>query len=147
MKRLSVGALLCALSLILLAGCGKDKDFSGEWAETTAERIVAVFTPEGDGYSVTIGWREDGLAQYEYWSMKATPKGRNTLVYENGTDIIRSFENIGDPTYTDDTIYTDGTGEFVLEKDGALTWTDNKDPEGGKTVFMRSSFGVKFPEL
>ena len=45
--------------------------YAGLWAEKTAERVVAQFTPTNNGYNVEIGWREEGLAQYEVWTMTA----------------------------------------------------------------------------
>ncbi|MBQ6576821.1 MAG: hypothetical protein IJL91_03630 [Bacteroidales bacterium] len=128
------------LSALLLAGCkSANKDFSGQWAEKTAERIVADFTPDGDSYNVKIGWREKGLAQYEIWEMKAVPQGKGTLEYTGGTYRIESFEKEGDTVPKIETVYSDGTGKFSFNKDGDLVWTDDMDP-GNPVVFMKAAF-------
>ena len=89
----------CTLCCILVAaGCGQvpsSQDLQGRWAEKSAERIAAVFTPAGDGYDVYIGWREPGLAQYEVWEMTATPS-RNKFSYKDGRHSYLTFEHEGD---------------------------------------------------
>ena len=114
--------------------------YSGEWAEKTAERIVAVFTPEGDGYRVRIGWREEGLAQYEIWEMTAIRDGKGGLTYENGSYKLRQYEHQGDKEYTEQTVYTDGSGTFRLNEEGDLVWNDTKDAEQEGTLFIRAAF-------
>ena len=139
-KSYLISALMILLSAVILSGCGKEKDFNGEWAEKTAERIVATFTPDGDGYSVSIGWREEGLAQYEVWEMNAVRDGKNSLHYTGGTYKIRRYENIGDENWVEEVIYTDGEGSFSFNRDNDIVWTDGKDPDG-TTVFMKAAFG------
>jgi len=141
----------CALCCVLFAaGCGQvpsSQDIQGRWAEKSAERIAAVFTPVGDGYDVHIGWREPGLAQYEVWEMTTTPS-RNKLNYKNGKHSYLTFEHEGDAEYVEETTYTDGTGSFCINKNGELVWTDSKD--GSKTVFFRvdpEAEGIEAPEL
>jgi len=133
-------AVMLLLSVFMVSGCGKEKDFSGEWAEKTAERIVASFTPEGDGYSVSIGWREEGLAQYEIWEMNAIRDGQNSLHYIGGTYKIRSYEHIDDKDWVEELIYSDGEGTFSINGDNDLIWTDGKSPDV-PTIFMKAAFG------
>ena len=134
----------CTLCCILVAaGCGQvpsSQDLQGRWAEKSAERIAAVFTPAGDGYDVYIGWREPGLAQYGVWEMTATPS-RNKFSYKNGRHSYLTFEHEGDVEYVEETDYTDGAGSFSINKDGELVWTDRKD--GSKTVFFRIDPGAE----
>ena len=114
--------------------------YAGEWAEKTAERIVAVFTPEVEGYRVRIGWREEGLAQYEIWEMTAVRDGKGGLIYENGSYKLRQYEHQGDKDYTEETVYTDGSGTFRRNEEGDLVWTDTKDTEQEGTLFIRAAF-------
>ena len=151
MKQRFFSFVSCALCCIAVAaGCGQapsSQDIQGLWAEKSAERIAAVFTPAGDGYDVHIGWREPGLAQYEVWEMTATPS-RNKLGYKNGRHSFLTFEHEGDVDYVEETTYTDGAGSFSISKDGELVWSDSKD--GSKTVFFRvnpEAEGIEAPEL
>ncbi len=141
-------ALFCAL---ISAGCGQipaAQDIQGRWAEKSAERIVAVITPAGEGYDIHIGWHEPGLAQYEIWDMTAIPSRSGKLAYKDGSHSYLSFEHEGDTEYVEDNDYTDGSGSFSLNKEGELIWTDRKD--GSKTVFFRTdpeADGTEAPEL
>ena len=124
------------------------RDLAGRWAEKSAERIAAVFTPTENGYYVHIGWHEPGLAQYETWEMTAVPSRSGKLVYKDGIHNYLSFEHEGDAEYVVETDYTDGAGTFSLNKDGELVWNDRKD--GSKTVFFRTDTkvdGAAAPEL
>ena len=114
--------------------------YSGDWAEKTAERVVASFTPAEDGYKVCIGWREEGLAQYEIWEMTAVPDGNGGLAYKDGSYKIRRYEHQGDKVYKEETVYSDGTGSFRLNEEGELVWNDGKDSEQGETLFIRAYF-------
>ncbi|MDO4185746.1 MAG: hypothetical protein Q4D30_04565 [Bacteroidales bacterium] len=130
-----------AIALLLgFASCQTKPDYAGQWAEMTAERIVATFTPTAEGYQVEIGWREDGLAQYEVWTMHAVSDDKDALKYENGTYVIRRYEHQGDKNYTEETVYADGTGSFTINSDGQLVWTDDKDPNGEPVIFIRANF-------
>ena len=132
---LIITAALCAA---VFAGCSTapEADFSGQWAEKSAERIVAVFAPDGAGrYRVQAEWRETGLAQYEAWDMTAAGKG-GKLAYSDGRLARLSFEREGDTEYVEDVIYSDGTGSFRINREGELEWTDNTD--GSKTTFIRT---------
>lgn len=116
------------------------RDYSGEWAEKTAERIVASFTPVEDGYKVCIGWREEGLAQYEIWEMTAVPDGNGGLTYDAGSYKVRRYERQGDKEYKEETVYTDGNGTFRFNEEGELVWTDGKDAGQEDTLFIRADF-------
>ena len=130
-----------AIALLLgLASCQTKPDYAGQWAEMTAERIVATFTPTAEGYQVEIGWREEGLAQYEVWTMHAVIEGKDALRYDNGTYVIRRYEHQGDKNYTEETVYADGTGSFTINSDGQLVWRDDKDPNGEPVMFIRANF-------
>ena len=138
-----VSRLLQITVLFMVAGCkgGPAPDFSGKWAEKSAERIVAVFTPvTAGGYSVQIGWREEGLAQYEVWEMSAVAGKRKALVYSDGRLSRFSFEREGDTEYVEETVYVDGTGTFRIDRNGELVWTDSKD--GSETVFIRTDLNA-----
>ena len=117
--------------------------YAGEWAEKTAERIVAVFTPEGEGYRVSVGWREEGLAQYEIWEMTAVRDGKGGLTYDDGSYKLRQYEHLGDNEYTEQTVYADGSGSFRLNEEGELVWTDGKDAEQEGTSFIRAAFSTE----
>lgn len=135
MRKLSI----LFLAGILLAGCNgrPAPDFSGQWAEKSAERVVAVFAPAvGGGYGVQAGWREDGLAQYEAWDMSAVAGKGGALAYSDGRLVRFSFEHEGDTEYAEETVYTDGKGTFRINRHGELEWTDATD--GSKTVFIRT---------
>ena len=119
------------------------RDYSGEWAEKTAERIVAAFTREGEGYKVCIGWREEGLAQYEIWEMTAVQDGEGGLAYDDGSYKIRRYERQGDKEYKEETIYTEGKGTFRLNEEGELVWTEGNDAEQGETVFINAHFSTE----
>ena len=134
-----VSSLLQITVVFMVVGCkgGPAPDFSGQWAEKSAERVVAVFTPAASGgYGVQIGWRETGLAQYEAWDMSAVAGKRGTLAYSDGRFVRLSFERDGDTEYVEDTVYTDGEGSFLINRHGELVWTDATD--GSKTVFIRT---------
>lgn len=141
------------LAGIFLAGCNgrPAPDFSGQWAEKSAERVVAVFTPAaGGGYGVQAGWREPGLAQYEAWDMSAVAGKGGALAYSDGRLVRFSFEHEGDTEYAEETVYTDGKGTFRINRHGELEWTDATD--GSKTVFIRTDLNgddtaVIAPEL
>lgn len=141
------------LAGILLAGCNgrPAPDFSGQWAEKSAERVVAVFAPAaGGGYGVQAGWREPGLAQYEAWDMSAVAGKGGALAYSDGRLVRFSFEYEGDTEYAEETVYTDGKGTFRINRHGELEWTDATD--GSKTVFIRTDLNgddtaVIAPEL
>lgn len=127
------------LAGIFLAGCNgrPAPDFSGQWAEKSAERVVAVFAPAaGGGYGVQAGWREPGLAQYEAWDMSAVAGKGGALAYSDGRLVRFSFEHEGDTEYAEETVYTDGKGTFRINRHGELEWTDATD--GSKTVFIRT---------
>jgi len=131
--------LLQVTMVLMAAGCkgGPAPDFSGQWAEKSAERVVAVFTPAAPGgYSVQAGWRETGLAQYEAWDMSAVAGKRGTLAYSDGRFVRLSFEHDGDSEYVEETVYADGAGTFRINRHGELVWTDATD--GSETVFIRT---------
>lgn len=119
---------------------GSHGPFLGEWAEKTAERIVASFSPEKGGYKVCIGWREEGLAQYEVWEMTALPDGKGGLAYDDGSYKIRRYEHQGDTEYKEETVYSDGKGSFRLNEDGELVWSETKGAEQEETLFIRADF-------
>ena len=137
-KRFAAIAALSIL-LVILPGCGRRhaESYSGWWAEKISERVVASFSPCDGGFSVEIGWREDGLAQYGRWSMTAVPDGKGGLDYRDGRYLLRTLEHEGDTVYTEETVYVDGTGRFFINPDGNLVWTDGKDPEGEPSVFIK----------
>ena len=121
-------------------------DFSGNWAEQTAERVVAVFTPSEQGYEVRIGWREDGLAQYEVWTMTAERAAGDTLVYTNGRYVIQTFEHQGDKDFKEEVKYENGTGKFFLNSDSCLVWVDEVQADenaDNETVFIRTDLELK----
>ena len=125
--------------IFLIAGCKAvpAPDYSGQWAEKSAERIVAVFVQQEDGgYGVQAGWREDGLAQYEAWSMTAAPGKGGALAYGDGRLARLTFEREGDTEYTEEVVYSDGTGSFSINRDGELVWKDGQD--GSETLFIRT---------
>ena len=141
-----VVSLCCATSCTCRKGTPtetKGNIYEGEWAEMTAERIVATFAPEGNGYRVEIGWREKGLAQYEIWEMNAENNGNDTLTYSNGRYFIQRYERQDDTNCTTDTIYNDGFGTFFINGDGNLVWNDGKDSLQEATVFIRANFEEK----
>lgn len=122
-----------------VAGCkgATAPDFSGQWAEKSAERIVAVFAPAADGgYDVQAGWREEGLAQYEAWSMTAVPGKAGALSYSDGSLVRMTFESQDDTEYSEETVYSGGTGSFRIDREGNLVWTDGSD--GSETIFVRT---------
>ena len=145
-----ITAALCAA---VFAGCSTAPapDFSGQWAEKSAERVVAVFTPAaGGGYGVQAGWREDGLAQYEAWDMSAKPGKGGALTYSDGRLVRFSFEREGDTEYIEDVVYSDGAGSFRINRQGELVWKDATDDV--ETVFIRTDLNgddtaVIAPEL
>lgn len=142
MKNLSI--MLCLTAIFCLSSCknAKEKvfDFSGEWAEQTAERIVATFTQDGDCYKVKVGWREEGLAQYEEWYMKLDKTDADILSYTEGIYLVRQFVNEGDTEAQVDTVYTNGSGRFYLNADSLLVWEDNMAENQEPTLFIRSCF-------
>ena len=142
MKHLSI--MLCLTAIVCLSSCKNTKekafDFSGEWAEQTAERIVATFTQDGDCYKVKVGWREEGLAQYEEWYMKLDKTDADTLSYTEGIYLVRQFVHEGDTEAQVDTIYTNGSGRFYLNVDSLLVWEDNMAENQEPTLFIRSCF-------
>lgn len=157
MREISSNILtFCILQITVLfmaAGCkgGAAPDFSGQWAEKSAERIVAVFAPlEGGGYGVQAGWREAGLSQYEVWEMTAAAGKGGGLAYGDGRLARLSFEREGDTEYAEETVYTGGSGSFRMNRDGELVWTDGQD--GSETVFIRTGLNgsddaIVAPEL
>lgn len=139
-----VVSLCCATSCTCRKGTPtetKGNIYEGEWAEMTAERIVATFAPEGNGYRVEIGWREQGLAQYEIWEMTAENAESDTLVYSNALYYVKQYEHEEDSTFIRDTVYTDGFGTFSINTEGNLVWNDGKDSLQEATVFIRANFG------
>ena len=142
MKHLSI--MLCLTVIVCLSSCKNTKeksfDFSGEWAEQTAERIVATFTQDGDCYKVKVGWHEEGLAQYEEWYMKLAKTDADTLSYTEGIYLVRQFVNEGDTEAQVDTVYTNGSGRVYLNADSLLVWEDNKVENQEPTLFIRSCF-------
>lgn len=141
MLRKTLSMAVTVMVMVAAISCGnRAGKYSGEWAEKSAERIVATFTPIGEDYKVSIGWREEGLAQYEVWEMTATKEGDGSLSYKEGSYKIRRYEHQGDKEYTEETVYSDGTGSFRLNKDGELSWKDGKEPEQEETLFIRADF-------
>jgi hypothetical protein len=99
------------------------------------------YSDTNNGYNVEIGWREEGLAQYEVWTMTAHAVTADSLTYTNGKYVIRRFEHQGDTAFVEETVYTDGTGSFALTTNGDLLWTDLKEePDNRETLFMRAQF-------
>ncbi len=135
----SITRYFCAVCCTaVLAGCkgGPAPDFSGQWAEKSAERVVAVFAPAAEGgYRVQAGWRETGLAQYEAWDMSTKPGKGGALTYSDGCLERFSFEREGDTEYVEEIVYTDGAGSFRINRKGELVWKDATDEV--ETVFIR----------
>jgi len=99
-------------------------EYVGEWAESTAERVVATVTKseDGSGYDIEITWRED-LPQKDVYTMHVDGEDPEQWFYADGLYVIRTFTDDGN--YTDEVQYEDGTGMFYLCKaDGLLYWTD-----------------------
>ena len=151
MKKITV--MCCTLACLLACTTEKAKQekvetesapstsLCGEWAEATAERIVATITPgDSSTYRVVIGWREEGLAQYEDWTMTLTEESDDTLVYSDGTYVVRQYLHEGDAEAQADTIYTNGVGKFYLNADGLLVWEDKQVPDQEPTLFKRAEF-------
>ncbi|MBP5135217.1 MAG: hypothetical protein ILP24_05595 [Paludibacteraceae bacterium] len=120
-----------------------DSTYNGQWAEKSAERIVAKFTLADTCYHVEIGWREKGLAQYEIWEMTAENAESDTLVYSNALYYVKQYEHEEDSTFITDTVYTDGFGTFFINTEGNLVWNDGKDSLQEATVFIRANFEEK----
>ena len=146
-------SLLIGIALLCTACCTNNKKtnlnetastadtiYNGQWAEKSAERIVAKFTLIDTCYHVEIGWREKGLAQYETWEMNAENNGNDTLAYSNGRYFIQRYERQDDTNCTTDTIYNDGFGTFFINDDGNLVWNDGKDSLQEATFFIRANF-------
>ena len=125
----SITRYFCAVCCTaVLAGCkgGPAPDFSGQWAEKSAERVVAVFAPAAEGgYRVQAGWRETGLAQYEAWDMSTKPGKGGALTYSDGCLERFSFEREGDTEYVEEIVYTDGAGSFRMSLDQSYIYGSN----------------------
>ncbi len=100
------------------------ENYVGEWAESTAERVVATIakSEDGSGYDVEITWREE-LPQKDVYTMHIDGEEPEDWFYSDGTHVIRSFNDDG--TYTDEVQYENGNGYFYYCKaDGLLYWAD-----------------------
>ena len=147
MRYLNVFSVIVILSVLF--ACSDSKTiaptvadlYAGEWAEKTAERVVAKLVPDGDSLRVEIGWREEGLAQYEVWTMTAASNGSDTLTYHDGLYMRRWYEHEGDTACTEEVKYRDGKGRFYINGDGDLVWDERINNQDETTVFIRANFG------
>lgn len=118
------------------------EEYVGEWAESTAERVVATIakSEDGSGYDVEITWRED-LPQKDVYTMHIDGEEPDSWFYTDGMHVLRTFSD--DETYTDEVQYEDGTGYFYLCKaDGILYWCDYtvEDQAESVTTFKVAEF-------
>lgn len=110
-------------------------DLEGTYVETVAGRGTIVLTPiSGDTADVVIDWPNSAAERY-HWEMTAVwDNDAGKLVYQDAVLTDQKFDSDGKET--DETVYTDGTGSFVI--DGTqLTWYDDKNEDTGSSVFLR----------
>ncbi|MBR2845393.1 MAG: hypothetical protein IKF00_09315 [Solobacterium sp.] len=110
-------------------------DLAGTYVETVAGRGTIVLTPvSGDTADVVIDWPNSAAERY-HWEMTAVwDNDAGKLVYKDAVLTDQKFDSDGKET--DETVYTDGTGSFVI--DGTqLTWFDDKNENTEAGVFLR----------
>ena len=113
-------------------------DLIGRWAEKMAGRGLITITAKAKGvYDARIEWA-DGAARQHIWEMTAHPTGEGgALYYENGKHIIRTYKN--KHTFSDETMYKNGTGKFYLNSAYELMWEDDTDGSGDNAVFVSTT--------
>lgn len=162
MKKYAVTFLALALSLALLTACDASQKsesdarnrqntnqtfansisavnaedaFHGTWADEIAGRGVATITHLGDGtYDVSIEWG-DSASEKNVWQMTAKPDDDgDELNYSNCTLLVRTYQD--EKNYTEETVYTNGSGEFSIEN-GMLVWDDDHAEAEGENDEIR----------
>ena len=113
-------------------------DFSGLWAEEIAGRGTITFTKTEDNkYTAEVRWSASAF-EYAVWTMDAEYfKGSKLLEYMNCQYKIVTYTD--ETTFTENSVYTGGTGYFWLE-DGKLGWkSDNSKQDGidGSSYFKK----------
>ena len=108
------------------------EEYVGVWAEEIAGRGVITITQSENGtYDINISWGNSAFEVSE-WNMAA--KYENGIITYTGctkTDKTYQDEN----KFTEETVYTDGSGTFWLE-DGMLIWEDDKTEGNDELRFI-----------
>jgi len=115
-------------------------DFSGLWAEEIAGRGTITFTAtENNKYTVEVSWSASAFEK-AVWTMDAEYfKGSKLLEYMNCQYKIVTYTD--EDTFTEESVYTNGTGYFWLEEDDRLGWkSDNSRQDGidGTSFFKKN---------
>lgn len=118
----------------------ENPDFSGLWAEEIAGRGTITFTAkENNKYTVEVSWSASAFER-AVWTMDAEYfKGSKLLEYMNCEYKIVTYTD--EDTFTEESVYTNGTGYFWLEEDDRLGWkSDNSRQDGidGSSFFKKN---------
>lgn len=101
-------------------------NFVGKWAERISERVIMDICPDKrvDEYNIFITWREDNLAQKDFYKFVAKLDDNGKLKYKKGIHFYRFYNSDG--TFEEKPDYNDGTGTIKIDNN-ILIWFDNKD--------------------
>ncbi|MCR4792910.1 MAG: hypothetical protein K5871_09170 [Lachnospiraceae bacterium] len=115
-------------------------DFTGRYTEAPTGRCLIEITAESeDSYTITVNWA-NSASEEVVWAITGATYGEagDELVYSDALCYIRTYDEEGN--YTDEDIYSDGSGKFWMTDAGMLGWmSDNSDADGltGEDLFER----------
>jgi serine/threonine-protein kinase len=101
--------------------------FLGSWQ---SDRPTIDFENIGSGITAKVHWGAGADESYT-WEYNVVVQGEKMVCTGGGQKLHTTGGNT-------ETVYTDGSAEFAIGKDGKLTWKDNKNDEGK---------GLKFEKL
>lgn len=101
--------------------------YLGSWQDDKASLKVDTI---GSDVIVTIEW-DQGSGETYSWKYTVKVKGDKLVCSDGGSKFVS--EDGGDPK----TVYTDGSAEFSINKDGMLIWKDKKEDAGKGLKFAK----------
>ena len=112
--------------------------FAGTYRESLSGRCGITLTNHGNGgYNVHIHW---GASAFEcaQWDFSGEFDGRQVLRYSDC--VKKHLINTDGSDFTEETVYTDGTGYIRISEDGenvGLIWVDDNDNSGAEYFYVK----------
>lgn len=116
-------------------------EFEGQYTEPISGRCsIEIKSIDGIHYSVNVIW-SSGAAVSGNWEIEDAVYGESSgvLEYTGAKYYVRTFAE-GGQEFTDDVMYTDGSGCFMFDEDGMLNWISDEsdiDDINGSTLFEK----------
>ncbi len=131
-------------------GIGGRVDFSGSYTEPDTGRcLIEISKDSEESYTITVNWAS-GASEERIWAITGATYGDegDQLVYSDALCYDRITDDEGN--YTDEDIYSDGSGIFSMTEGGMLRWESDQvelDGVNGDIMFERMELSEMSDEM